>query len=151
MSNKTPWVSVNDALPPTTEVDGWSKDMFVRTNYDELGVAGYNKDGYWDAFAIDLLFGSERVAYWMPAPPAPEGSKEDGMSWQMLLALEPATEGQPEKPKDWVKLGLSPDTVVEEWDCTKKAMALVEEEHQGDADVASYERAKKGGSNELPR
>ena len=120
MGNKALWISVDDALPPTTEVEGWSKDMFVLTNYDELGVAGYHKDGYWDAFTMDLMLGMERVAYWMPPPPAPDEAKEDSMRWQLLLALDAADEGQAEKPKDWVKLGLSPNTVVEEWDCTER-------------------------------
>ena len=75
------WISVDDKLPCTKDMSGWSEDVFIYTSYNAAGVAAYNKDGFWD---IDLQYGTELVVYWMSVPPPPNYS----MSWQQLLAQE---------------------------------------------------------------
>ena len=39
--------------------------------------------------------------------------------WEALFNKSPVPVGEDTRPKDWVKLGLSPSTVVEEMDSTK--------------------------------
>jgi len=39
---------------------------------------------------------------------------------QQVKWVRPQTHGQPPKIKDWVKLGVSPSTVVKEIDCTEQ-------------------------------
>tara|TARA_B100000795_G_scaffold125461_1_gene93607 strand:+ start:566 stop:838 length:273 start_codon:yes stop_codon:yes gene_type:complete len=39
--------------------------------------------------------------------------------WEALFNKSPVPLGEDNKPKDWVKLGLSPSTIVEDWDVRK--------------------------------
>ena len=46
--------------------------------------------------------------------------------WEALFNKSPVPVGEDTRPKDWVKLGLSPSTSIEEWDCrpTKESLLI---------------------------
>ena len=64
---KSPWISVDDKLPPVEE-DGLSVKVFVISTKGEMYFSRYNYDmEVWMSYESDVTF-----TYWMPIPELPK-------------------------------------------------------------------------------